>query len=44
MGIKFIKELIKRDGPAYFAKIVEKNRRLIEEYEKKKKEKEQSKP
>lgn len=46
MGIKFIKELIKRDGLAYFKKIVEKNRRLLEEHdrkEKERKEKQQSK-
>lgn len=37
IGISFLKDIIKRRGPAYFAKIVEENRRLLEEHDKWKK-------
>lgn len=39
-GISFIKELMTRHGPAYFAKIVEKNRQLLEEHDRYKRERE----
>ena len=41
LGIAYLKEIIKRDGPAYYAKIVEDNKRALEKHKKEEEEKDE---
>lgn len=43
-SVERLKKIIEEKGPAYYEKVLADNKRALEEHEKKKKEKEQSKP